>query len=116
MNWRIYYSDDEVISSLDTTPWAVERRADVQVIAQESKDHGWRTKSGKGYYVWDDRGGGAEWFGTDIFGLHHYLLQPGYKCVLFGTEIDKTRFYEIFNRARAEFGVKEAFAVGERMP
>lgn len=114
--FRVYYSDGSVIGSEDFTPFEIPRRGDVQVITQESLDHNWVTRSGKDYYVWDDRGGGFRWFGVDIFGLHHYLLQPGRKCVLFGTEIDSKRFNEIFNRARDEFGDKESFERRERMP
>lgn len=116
MRWKVYYSDGTSISSDDITPWAIENRADVQVIVQESKDNRWVTRSGKDYYIWAERGGGAKWYGVDIFGLHHYLLQPGYKCVLFGVEIDSKVFNEIFNRARAEFGDKETYERNERQP
>lgn len=109
--WKIYYSDDEVITSEQATPFSLQRRADVQVIVQESKEHNWITRSGKDYYIWV-----GMWEGVDIFGLHHYLLQPGPKCVLFGTVIDTHRFSEIFNRARKEMGNKEAFEPGERHP
>jgi len=114
--WRVYYSDDTTISSEDTTPAFIERRADVQVIVQREPEHNWVTRSGKDYYIWDKRGGQAKWFGVDIFGLHHYLLQPGHKCVLFGTEIDSDRFREIFNRARDEFGDKQSYSTRERNP
>ena len=116
MSWKVYYSDGKTISSQDATPLSIVRRADVQVIIQESADHHWLTTSGSDYYLWDCHGEETKWWGVDIFGLHHYLLQPGSKCVLFGTMIDKKTFKEIFDRARNEFGNKEAFAVGERHP
>jgi hypothetical protein len=119
--WKIYYSDhteenDTSVSSEQLVPFAIKRRADVQVIVQSSSDHRWKTLSGKDYYTWDIRGGDAEWFGEDIFGLHNYLLKPGYKCVLFGVVINSARFNEIFNLARKEWGNKEAFARTERHP
>lgn len=116
--WVVYYSDDTTISSEDATPISIEHRADVQVIIQESADHGWVTVCGDHFYVWDDRGGGAKWWGVDRFGFDHYLLQPGSKCVLFGTSIDNERFAEIFERARQDlhFNLKETFRRRERRP
>lgn len=101
---------------MDATPWSIKHRRDIQVIVQENKESRWVTRSGKDYYIWDSRGGEAKWFGVDIFGLHDYLLNPGFKCVLFGTEIDSKVFREIFELARSEFGNKEAFERGERHP
>lgn len=119
MKWKIYYTDSTVISSNDATPFSIVRRADVQVIIFESKDHKWVTLSAYDYYYWDDKGEGARWWGADLFGLHHYLLQPGSKCVIFGTMIDKNRFREIFDVARKDMMFlqpKEIFANDERRP
>ena len=116
MKWEVYYSDRTSINYQDATPISIDRRADVQVIGQESADHRWVTTTGYDYYVWDSRGEETKWWGVDIFGLHHYLLQPGSKCVLFGTMIDIKTFREIFDRARSEFGKKEIFATDERHP
>jgi hypothetical protein len=121
VKWKIYYSDhtkehDTSVSSENATPFSITRRADVQVIIQGDPDHKWVTRSGFDFYVWDQRGGRAEWFEADHFGLDHYLLQPGYRCVLFGTRIDTKRFNEIFNLARQEWGDKTAFAKHERKP
>lgn len=124
MKWKIYYSDhseehDTSISSEYAAPFSIERRADVQVIILESSDHKWITLSGYDYYIWDDKGGGARWWGVDIFGKHHYELQPGYKCTIFGTIIDKYRFREIFDLARKDIMFlqpKEIFARDERKP
>jgi hypothetical protein len=116
VTWGVYYSDGSVLLSDDTTPWGITQRSDVQVIVQKSADHNWVTLSGYDYYVWDTRGKETKWWQADLFGLHHYLLQPGYKCVLFGTMIDRDTFREIFDRARAEFGDKQIFAKDERRP
>ena len=119
MSWKVYYSDGVTISSEDATPFSIEKRADVQVIIQESKDHKWVTLSGYDFYMWEDRGGGAIWWGGDHFGLNHYLLQPGYRCVIFGTHIDKDRFRKIFDKARDDMMFlqpKEIFTKDERHP
>ncbi|MHA2163332.1 MAG: hypothetical protein ACXABF_13005, partial [Candidatus Thorarchaeota archaeon] len=100
-------------------PFSITRRADVQVIILENSDHNWVTLSGYDYYIWDTKGSEARWWGVDIFGLHHYLLNSGYKCVIFGTIIDKNRFREIFNLARKDMAFlqpKEAFESNERQP
>ena len=117
MKWKVYYSDGAYISSEDTTPFGITRREDVQVIIQHHPDTNWKTLSGLDYYAWDDRGGGPKWWGcTDRFALNHYLRQPGYKCVLFGTWIESKDFDRIFNEARKEWGEKTAFARKERQP
>ena len=116
MKWCIYYSDGKTISDEDATPFRIERRSDVQVLVQESPDHNWVTTSGFDYYVWETKGEETKWWGADIFGLHHYLLQPGFKCVLFGVMIDKKTFRAIFDRAREEFGNKEVYSTDERKP
>ena len=119
MNWKVYYSDDSTISSENATPFSIEKRADVQVIVQESADHKWVTLSGYDFYMWDARGGKARWWGGDHFGFNHYLLQPGSKCVLFGTHIDNNRFREIFDVARDDIMFlqsKGIFAKDERHP
>ena len=121
MKWKIYYSDhaeesDTSVNSEQVTPYNIIRRADVQVIVQESPDLGWVTLSGYDYYMWDCRGEETKWWGGDIFGLHHYLLQSGYKCVLFGTMIDKKSFSKIFNLALEEFEDKTGYTREERKP
>ena len=114
--WKIYYSDGSTIGSKNIDPFYIEKRADIQVIVQESVDHNWITTCIYDYYVWDSRGEETRWWGADLFGLHHYLLQPGKKCVLFGTMLDKKTFREIFNRARKEFGDKKIFTDSEQKP
>ena len=116
MSWKVYYSGGYSISSEDATPISITYRLGIQVITQDSADHNWVTLSGYDYYVWNTCGEETKWWGVDIFGLHHYLLQPGSKCVLFGTMIDRKTFRKIFDRARSEFGNKEAFANDERHP
>lgn len=116
MRWMVWYSDGTYTSSDDTTPQFIERRTDVQVIVQGNEDNGWVTKSGHDFYVWDDRGGGAKWFNATYSGMMQYLMHPGYKCVLFGYEIDKHKFYEIFNKAREVFGEKTGYERNERQP
>jgi len=114
--WSVYYSDDTVAASAEYTPFELPRRTDVQVIVQDNVNHGWVTRCGHDFYVWDDRGGGWRWWNATYSGLMQYLMKPGRKCVLFGYEIDKAQYNAIFNRARAEFGEKNGYENTERIP
>ncbi len=116
MSWKVYYSDGSYIGSEDATPFSIEHRSEVQVIVQDSPDHNWVTLSGYDYYVWETHGEETKWWGVDKFGLHHYWLQPGHRCILLGTWTSKENFRKIFDRARSEFVNKEVFANDERHP
>ncbi|MHA2086394.1 MAG: hypothetical protein ACXABD_21835 [Candidatus Thorarchaeota archaeon] len=121
MEWAIYYSDhsednDTSVSSEQATPFSIERRSDIQVIIQKDSEHNWVTLSGCDYYMWDERGGGAKWFGGDREGLSSYLRKSGYKCVLIGDMIDKYLFREIFIEAKKSLGEKSGYDNIERHP
>ena len=117
MSWEVFYSDGTTISSQDATPFSIFHREDVQVIIQPSDEHNWVTLTGTDYYVWDDRGKGAKWWGVnDRSGLDWYFRKPGYKCILFGSWIETEDFRHIFNQARESWGNKEVFANDERQP
>lgn len=116
--WRIYYSDKTYISNEDCSPYSVERRGDVQVIVQDNKGVGWYTQSGDDYYVWDDRGRGARWWGVDRFGLYSYLKKPGMKCILFGETIENEDFYDIIRMIKEDETLppKAGYLNKERQP
>lgn len=114
--WEVFYSDGTSISSDEVSPFEIENHEDVQVVIQEDKDHRWKTIT-TDYVVWDNRGHGWKWWGcTDLSALLHYLRQPGCKCVLFGTWIEKDDFNKIFNDARKKWVDKIGFASDERQP
>ena len=98
MKYRIYYSDGSTYSDQDGAPEDAPAR-DVQVIVMEDKYHGWFTQALHDYYVWDDRGQGLRWWGVDLFGLYDYMIEPGYKRVLFGRTIERREFDEIMKLA-----------------
>lgn len=114
--WEVHYSDESFVTSEDFTPYSIEKRSRVQVIIQPESEHNWVTLSGYDYYMWDDRGGGAKWFGGDREGLSDYLRQPGYKCVLIGEMIDKALFRKILNKAIERLGEKSGYDRLERKP
>ena len=118
MNWKVYYSDGTTFSSQEGTPWIVPG-LDVQVIVMEDKDHGWMIQAHDDYYIWDDRGSGARWWGVDRFGMWEYLfIEPGHKRVLAGRRMSRDQFSEIYKRAGndPDFPKKTASAYGEPQP
>lgn len=118
INWKIYYENDLMFSSLDGSPWLAPGLG-VQVIVMIDREHGWRTQAGDDYYVWDCRGDETRWWGVDQFGLWEYLFtQPGHKCALAGRTTTGDQFNEIFERASndPDFPQKTAFDSKERKP
>jgi hypothetical protein len=116
--WEIFYTNYSIKSEDVPDITKLAHREDVQVIIQDG-DNGanWETLSGTEYFYWDDKGSGYKWWRcNDLFGLYHYLRQPGEKCVLFGTWIEKKDFYRIFNEAREKWGDKGTFGSDERHP
>lgn len=97
--WLIYYDDGSVWggSVPDAPPLGV------QAIVQATDDP--NVGSGRilirrfDFYWWD----GAEWFGSDLFGLFDYLQRPGYKKVIFGRTIATAAHQAIVDRALAEW-------------
>ena len=117
IKWRVYYGDGSTFSDHNGSAWSAPGR-DVQVIVLADSNHGWRTQAGDNYYVWDNRGDDHRWWGVDDFGLFDYLIDPGYKRVLFGRRISNQEFSEIFKRASVDDDIphKTSFAHQERKP
>jgi hypothetical protein len=67
----------------------------VQTIAQVNKLTGRRIERENDYYIWTDHG----WRGCDQFGLFDYLIEPGFKVVLFGRSLSNEEYKEVLDRA-----------------
>jgi hypothetical protein len=96
MKWVIYYGDDTTVNDGQLLPADVPKR-NVQVIAQEDADCGQHFLRSNDYYWWN----GIHWEGGDLFGLYDYLIDPGYKVVLFGRTVTNNEYQTIYNRALA---------------
>ena len=110
MKWKIYYGDGSTYGGpVEDAP-----ARNVQVIIVEDKDAGWITQAGTDYYIWN-RG---RWWGVDLFGMYDYLIEDGWKRVLFGRTLAKDEYQAIFKRASddMQFERKTAFANRERRP
>jgi len=110
MTWRIYYGNNTIYEgSVEDAP-----ARDVQVIAQSSPEHGWLAVSGRDYYVWRD----GLWFGVDKFGLYDYLIEPGWKRVLFGRTLTTEEYNRIWQQMMndPELPTKTGGTKGERRP
>jgi hypothetical protein len=100
-DWKIYYADGTTYNSLDGGPDQAPAIG-VQVIIQRDKNHGIKYVSGGDYYLWDDRGEGAEWWAADEAGLILYIIEPGIKVIKLGTHITPSRFSEIIGAAKSD--------------
>ena len=93
-HWIVYYGDGSTYSDQDGPPELAPAN-NVQVIAIEDGDCGKVLLNTKDYYWWT----GETWLAGDIFGLFDYLLQPGWKRVLFGRSIDNREYQRLLARA-----------------
>ena len=95
--WCIYYGDNSTFSSVDGTVVNAPAR-NVQAIVQDHPQVGWEVTTGKDYYVWTHAG----WWGVDLFGLWDYLVELGWKKVLFGRTLTTEEYNMFFQRALAD--------------
>lgn len=110
MRWKVYYGDGSTFAGVVEDAPA----RDVQIIVQSSKDHGWQALSGTDYYIWR----GDRWAGADQFGMYDYLIEPGWKRVLFGRTLTNDEFDAVWQRAMSDPGMppKTGFGRKERKP
>lgn len=94
MIWKVYYGDGSTFSG----PVHLTPTRDVQVVVQSDPDHGWRATSNRDYYIWRD----DHWEGVDIFGLYDYLVDPGWKRVLFGRTLLRSEYNAIWQQMMAD--------------
>jgi len=91
---RIYYADG---SARDTDDLALLPKVGVIAINQII-DGGRRTRYDHDFY-WINNG---EWFGGDRHGADMYLMQSGYKLILFGMHINTHLFKAILHQAQSD--------------
>jgi len=109
VKWRVYYSQEIYSGPVEETP-----TRDVQAIAQSDPDHGWQVVAGTDYYVWWNE----RWVGVDKFGLYDYLVEPGWKKVLFGRTLTSREYNAVWQRMMSdpELPEKTGAAKWERRP
>lgn len=93
MKWKIFYSDGSAYTDEDGAPELAPKRG-VQVIAIACEITGYRFEREEHHYIWKDG-----WFATDNFGLFDYLIDPGYKIVLFGRTLSTKEYKAILSKA-----------------
>lgn len=111
MEWKIFYSNS-TYSSDDGPPELAPKR-DVQTVAVADDTCGRRIERGDNFYVY--RHG---WRGCDQFGLYDYLIEPGYKIVLFGRSLTDDEYRAVWDRAAKDPDLppKSAIHPDERRP
>mgnify|MGYP001822894045 CR=1 FL=1 len=94
--FKIWYDDGSTYS--DGPPELAPKRG-VQVIAQSDKDCGRTICRSDDFYVYQEYDGVWSFQGVDQFGLYDYLIEPGYKLVLFGRTIGNDEYRSILQCA-----------------
>ena len=103
----IYYGDGSTYSNEDGPPEDAPAR-NVQIIVQPHRQVGVEIVSSADNYVWmDDRG----WWGVDRDGMMDYLIEPGWKKVLYGRTLLQSEYDQIVKAANLE---KDAWLERER--
>jgi len=114
LHWKIFYSDSSYTDQ-DGSPENAPKR-DVQAIAVEDEVAGRRIERSENHYIWvPDRGC---WRGVDKFGLYDYLIDPGYKVVLFGRTLSEEEYSAAWTRIAKDdyLPAKSAILRNERRP
>jgi len=114
MEWKIYYSG-ATYSSDDGPPELAPKR-DVQAIAVASELTGRRIERSEDHYIWTPENGG--WRGADKFGLFDYLIDPGFKVVLFGRTLSDDAYRAVWDKVSRDVDLPPRSAVypNERRP
>jgi hypothetical protein len=97
VNWIIFYSDGTRVSNEEMNVGEV-KSCEVQAILWWSEDKSWLIIQGYEYYIWKYN----RWYGAELGGKEHYLMQPGWKKVLYGDWIPDDRFEAIIQEAKRE--------------
>jgi len=115
MKWKIRYGDNTTYSNLDGEPQDAPKR-NIQIISQRCELVSHRIERDNDYYVWDSEYGG--WKGCDQFGLYDYLIDSGFKIVLFGRQLTNEEYSRILTVATQDkdFPKKDSWAKSERRP
>lgn len=115
MKWIIYYGDGSRYTNEDGVPELAPKR-NVQAIAVADDKVGRRIERSNDFYVYvPDRG---IWRGVEQFGLYDYMIDDGFKIVLFGRTLADKEYSDVWHRAThdTELPLKSAFTPDERKP
>ena len=115
MLWKIYYGDGTTYSDLDGPPELAPKR-NVQVIIHSCELVGFAIERDEHYYVYlPERGG---WQARNEFGKYDYMIEPGWKIVLYGRTLSGDEYRAIVDKALADRDVprKSAWLREERRP
>ena len=93
--WKIFYGDGSTFTDKDGRLELVPK-CNVQGIAVEDDTLGRRIESSEDFYIWTPENGG--WRGANHFRMAEYLMEPGYKLVLFGRTLDDMDFRKLWDR------------------
>ena len=113
MQWLVYYGDGTTYSDEDGSPELAPKR-NVQAVVVADDKVGRRIERSNDFYIYvPDRG---IWRGVEQFGLYDYLIDDGYKIILFGRTLTDKEYSDIWSRATKDEGLpfKSASTPSER--
>lgn len=109
MYYRIYYGDGSIFEAPGDGGPEITPARNVQVIIQIDVETGPYFQTSTHYYVWWDE----RWLGVDEHGLYDYMIEPGWKRVLYGRTITNKEYLAIYKRAGID---KQTWRPWERKP
>jgi hypothetical protein len=98
VNWIIYYSDGTKVSDEEISIGELQSCEVQAILWWNEGEKSWLTISGYEYYIWKYN----RWFGAELGGKEHYLMQPGWKKVLYGDWIPDDRFQAVMSEVYKE--------------
>jgi len=112
IKWKIYYEDQTTYCG---DPWLAPALG-VMCVVHADSECGRYMRVNHDYYWYDEKHN--IWEGGDLFGLYDYLIQPGYRKVIFGRITNNKTFRKIYEAALydPDFVPKTSNAFGERLP
>lgn len=99
--FKIWYDDGTTYTDADGPAELAPKRG-VQAIAQSDPNCGRTLCRADDFYIYQDYDGIAGFQGVDQFGLHDYLIEPGYKLVFFGRTIGNQEYRKILATVNAD--------------
>jgi hypothetical protein len=101
VRFKIWYDDGGTYTDEDGPPELAPKRG-VQAISQSDPHCGRTLCRADDFYVYQNYDGIRSFQGVDQFGLHDYLIESGYKLVLFGRTIGNQEYREVLARVNAD--------------
>ena len=112
--FKIFYDDDTFVTDSDDIELIPKRGVQGIVVADNTL--GRRTEHSNDFYIYVPKRG--LWRGVDQFGLFDYMIEPGFKLVLYGRTLSDDDYRSFWKKMKADTYLPPKSAIGpsERKP